>query len=149
MKLRKRPTLRAKRKGFGLIDVLLATVIVSVGLVATSRFFTAVYEQLIPNGEWGGLRRYVLAEAMLKAQAEGLRALRYVPPGSSACKLITEPAGSSYQLKVTQYPVTPGTNQELYYFDLSMDQHAQSLGMALSVSTLRSTVVMQYEKIGL
>ena len=73
-----------KRRGFGLIDVLLATVIVSVGLIATSRFFTAVYEQILPNGDWGGLRRYVLAEARLKAQAEGLRAMRAVPPGGPA-----------------------------------------------------------------
>jgi hypothetical protein len=143
-----RPRLK-KRKGFGLIDVLLATVIVSVGLIGTSRFFTAVYEQLIPNGEWGGLRRYVMAEAMLKAQAEGLRALRYVPPGGAACKLITEPAGSSYNMTVTQYPVTAGSNSELYYFDLDMQQHNQALGMTLSVSTLRSTVVRQDEKIGL
>jgi hypothetical protein len=138
-----------KRRGFGLIDVLLATVILSVGLIATSRFFTNVYEQLIPNGEWGGLRRYVLAETMLKAQAEGLRVIRYVPPGSAANKLITEPVGSSYQLNVTQYPVTPGNNAELYYFDLDMQHHNQSLGMTLSVSTLRSTVVLQDEKIGL
>lgn len=144
-----RPRLKPKkRRGFGLIDVLLATVIVSVGLVATSRFFTTVYDQLIPNGEWGGLRRYVIAEAMLKAQAEGLRALRYVPPGAVNCKLITEPAGSSYMLNLNQFPVTAGNDSELYYFDLDMQHRGQSVA-TLSVSTLRSTVVRQYEKIGL
>ena len=147
MRGRMRPTLK-KRKGFGLIDVLLATVIVSVGLIATSRFFTNVYDQLIPNGEWGGLRRYVLAEAQLKAQAQGQRAQRYGPPGAVNCKLVTAPAGSSYQLNINQFPVTAGTNSELYYFDLDMQHHGQSVG-TLSVSTLRSTVVRQYEKIGL
>jgi hypothetical protein len=137
------------RKGFGLIDVLLATVIVSVGMMATARLFTNAYEQLIPNGEWGGLRRYVIAEAMLKAQAEGLRALRYVPVGSTDCKLINEPPNSTYLLDVMQFPVTAGVNQELYYFDLDVQQHSQPLGMTLSVSTLRTTVVRQYEKIGL
>lgn len=137
-----------KRRGFGLIDVLLATVILSVGLVATSRFFTNIYSQLIPNGEWGGLRRYVLAETMLKAQSEGLRAMRYVPPGGAACKVITEPVNTSYQLNVNQFPVTAGTNSELYYFDLEMRHHGDSVA-TLSVSTLRSTVVRQNEKIGL
>lgn len=137
-----------KRRGFTLIEVALSVVIVSVGMMVGARFFSDIYEQLIPNGQLGGLRRYVLSEAMLKAQAEGLRVLRYVPAGSSNCKLVTEPAGSGYTLNVTQNPLLSGPAEELYYFDLTMTQNGQTVGQ-LSISTLRSTVVAQNEKIGL
>lgn len=139
---------RGARSGFTLIEVALAVVVVAIGLMASAQFFTNIYAQLIPNGEMGGLRRYAMSEAMLRAQAEGLRAIRYVPAGAANCKLITEPAGSRFALTVTQNPLQAGPNEELYYFDLTMKQNGDEVGV-ISISTLRSTVVAQNEKIGL
>lgn len=142
-----------QRRGMTLIDVALACVILSVGTIFLATYFTGVYEQLSPRGSTG-LRRYLLAEQMLKAQAEGLRLLRSIPIDPSLCKVITEPDGLNYDLTLTRTGVTPAEPaEELYFYDLTMSHtipggSAQAIG-TLSMSTLRSLNGGQDEKIGL
>lgn len=142
-----------KRKGISLIDVTLAAVILSIGTLGLATYFTNVYEQLSPRGSTG-LRRYLLSEQMLKAQAEGLRVLNPIPASASACKLITEPPGLGYSLGLTRFAVTPAeAGEELFFYDMTMTHTvpggtAQTIG-TLSMSTLRSLNGGQDDKIGL
>jgi hypothetical protein len=146
-----RPTFK-KRKGITLIDVTIAAVIMSVGTMFLATYFTNVYEQLSPRGSTG-LRRYLLAEQMLKAQAEALRVFNPMP-SVAASKVITEPAGLGYSLGITRFPVAPAqASEELLFHDLTMTHTipggaAQTIGV-LSVSTLRSLNGGQDDKIGL
>lgn len=146
--------LQARRKGFTLLEVAIATVIVTVGTLGMSVFFKNIYEQLSPRGETGGLRRYMMAEEMLRTQAEGLRALRQIPHTLSQCKLITEPPNMGYSLTLARTNGPTQANEQLYYFDVQMDHSiggsSRNIG-TLSMSTLRSIGNMegQNEKIGL
>lgn len=132
--------MRPRRRGFTLIEVMLACAIVAVGVLAMAPFYKNVYEQIVPRGEWGGLRRYMIAEEMLKAEAEGLRVLRYIPQLVEDCELVTPPAGTTYDLNISRTLADPAprTDLQLYYYDLEMRHHGQSVA-TLSVSTLRST----------
>lgn len=122
------------RRGFTLIEVALATVVLTVGILFASTFFTNVYEQLSPKGEYGGLRRYILAEQMLMAQAEAMRATKHINPGTA--KLVTEPAGSGYDLRVRMTQNGSNARQDYYFYDLEMRHGNQVIG-TLSLSTLR------------
>lgn len=128
---------RGARAAFTLLDVAIATVVLTIGTLGASRFFTGLYDQLSPKGGQGGLRRYLLAEEMLRAQAEGLRALRDIPVTDVQCKLVTEPPGMGYSMVInrTQAPAQP--HEQLYYFDLVMSHQNQVISQ-LSLSTLRA-----------
>lgn len=145
------------RRGFTLIEVTFATVVFTIGILLATRFVTSIYQQLMPAGDWSGLRRYMLAEELLATQAEGLRALRVISPVADSNKLVAGPPGSRYALGLTlsTAPVvahfgTTGahSHQQLYYVDLTVTHNGQAVG-ALTVSTLRSQVLGQDEKIGL
>ena len=138
-----------QRKGMTLIDVSLAVVVFTIGLMFFGRYFTGLADQLSPKGEFGGLRRYLMAEQMLKAQAEGLRVMRDIPSSAYMCKVVIEPPGAGYQMGIIQSPLVPAeADQEMYYFDLVMTHQGQAIG-TLSMSTLRSQVGGQDDKIGL
>lgn len=141
---------RGARLGFTLLDVAIATVVLTIGTLGASRFFTGLYDQLSPRGGQGGLRRYLLAEEMLRAQAEGLRSLREIPTTDVQCKLVTEPPGMGYSmiLSRTQAPTQP--TEQLYYYDLTMSHQGQVIAQ-LSLSTVRAIGDLrgQDEKIGL
>lgn len=124
----------ARRRGFTLIEVTLATVILIVGLLFSSLFFTNVYDQLSPKGEYGGLRRYLLAEQMLKAQAEGMRATERINP--VYIKLVTEPAGSNYDLNVDLMESEVNATAQYIIWDLEMNHKGQNIA-TLTMSTLR------------
>lgn len=125
------------RDGFSLLDVALATVIITSGTLFMGAYFRNVYEKLDPRGSYGGIRRYLMAEQMLRAQAEGLRVLQDIPADAGQCRLITPPSGSGYTLSVTQYKMpTTETNETLYYFDLAMTQDTAAVA-TISMSTLR------------
>lgn len=145
------------RHGFTLIEVSFATIVLTLGILLATRFVTAIYQQLMPAGDWSGLRRYMLAEELLTTQAEGLRALRVISPVPASNRLVSGPPGSRYQLGLTlsTAPVVAafGTtgesaHQQLYYVDLTVTHNGQTVG-ALTLSTLRSQVLGQHEKIGL
>lgn len=131
-------TLTARpRAGFSLIDVALATVIITSGTLFMGAYFRNVYDKLDPRGSYGGIRRYLIAEQMLRAQAEGLRVLQDIPADSGQCRLITPPSGSGYTLALTQFKMpTTETNETLYYFDLAMTQDTAAIA-TISMSTLR------------
>ena len=98
-------------------------------------------------------RRYLIAEQMLKAQAEGLRVLNPIP-AVAACKVISEPSGLGYDMQLTRYAVNPPeATEELFFFDLTMNHtvpgYAPQAISTLSISTLRSLTGGQDEKIGL
>src|SRR5687767_4253921 len=100
------------REGFSLLDVALATVIITSGTLFMGAYFRNVYEKMDPRGSYGGIRRYVLAEQMLKAQAEGLRVLEEIPSDAGLCRLVTPPAGAGYTLAIQQYAMpTTETNE--------------------------------------
>ena len=125
------------RAGFSLIDVALATVIITSGTLFMGAYFRNVYDKLDPRGSYGGIRRYLIAEQMLRAQAEGLRILQDIPADSGQCRLITPPSGSGYTLALTQFKMpTTETNETLYYFDLAMTQDTAAIA-TISMSTLR------------
>lgn len=139
-----------RRKGFTLLDVALAAVIMTVGTLFMSKFFSNIYDQLSPRGTWGGLRRYLMAEEMLRAQAEGMRTLRFIPLTDSQCKLVTEPPGMGYNMQLTRFQGPDMPNEQLYYYDITMDHNGQRIG-TLSMSTVRGTGAWEGEdeKIGL
>jgi hypothetical protein len=126
-----------KRKGFSLIDVLLATVVLTIGTLGIGKFVNVVYDQLAPSGPTSGLRRYLLGEEMLRAQAEGLRALQNIPPTAGDCKLVTEPPGMGYMLSVQRLdgPLVPTAQQ--YNWNVSISQDGQTIG-TISLSTVRA-----------
>lgn len=139
---------KGARAGVTFIDVALASVILMIGVLGTSSFFVNTYEQLSPRGDEGGLRRFLLAEQMLTAQAEGLRVLRVIPVDSvNDLKLVREPVGSKFVLNVQPTIVTNTTLQYVYY-DLVVTNSTNVVGR-LSMSTLRSAEVSQDEKIGI
>lgn len=125
------------RRGFSLIDVALATVIITSGTMFMGAYFRNVYDKLDPRGAYGGIRRYLIAEQMLRAQAEGMRVLQDIPADAGQCRLITPPSGSGYTLALTQFKMpTTETNETLYYFDLAMTQDNAAIA-TISMSTLR------------
>ena len=131
-----------KRKGFSLLDVALAAVVLIVGTMGMGQFFNSIYAQLTPTGSWGGLRRYLLAEEMLRAQAEGLRVMQTIPASEASCKLITEPPGLGYNLTVDRTAGPTSATAEEYYYDISIAQgpttsQQQTIG-AISMSTVRA-----------
>ncbi|MDB5095583.1 MAG: hypothetical protein JWM80_4 [Cyanobacteria bacterium RYN_339] len=140
------------RRGFTLLDVAFAAVILIVGTMAMGRFFTSIYTQLSPKGEWGGLRRYLLAEEMLRAQAEGLRVLHDIPLTDVQCKLVAEPVGMNYSMTITRTQAPAQLTEQLYYYDIIITQglNNQKIG-SLSMSTVRAIGSLggQDEKIGL
>lgn len=146
-----KPKIFKARPGMSLIDVALATVIATVSTLVAGQFFRNAYDQLSPRGDTGGLRRYLLSEEMLRAQAEGLRTLRTIPLTDQQCKLVTEPAGLKYSLTIARTRGPDRPNEELYYFDLSMSKAGVDLNQTISMSTLRSigSKEGQDEKIGL
>jgi hypothetical protein len=147
--MRLTPALK-KRPGVGLLDVALAAVLLIVGTLFTSQFFTTIFDELAPRGETNGLRRYLLAEEMLRAQAEGLRAMRTIPVTDAACKLVTEPPGQNYRLDVSRMAGPAASTQQLQFFKLEIQQNNQRIG-TLSMSTVRALGAWEGEdgKIGL
>lgn len=141
---------RRGRPGMSLIDVALATVIMTTTTVISAQFFRNVYEQLSPRSAQAGLRRYLLSEEMLRAQAEGLRTLRQIPLTEAQCKLLTEPPNMGYNLMLTRSRGPEHPSQQLYYYDLVMVHNGQRI-QQISMSTLRGigTKEGQDEKIGL
>lgn len=145
------------RAGFTFIEVLLAALIVAIGVMGTFQLLGAFYDKVAPGGPWGGLRRYIRAEELLRAQTEGLRALRTISP-VAASNLIVQPdpdAGYEVLLSLSREPVRRihgqdgrASFQQHFYVDVTVRHRGQAVG-TLSVSTLRSEVLGQYEKIGL
>ncbi len=149
--LRRKFAFGRARRGFSLLDVMFAAVTIAMGMLFIGRFFSSVFEQLNPRGTIGGLRRYLMAEEMLRAQAEGLRILQVIPTDAGMCRLITPPVGLGFTFVVTPYIAgSPGTDtaEKLHFFDLTMTHDGQTVG-TLGMSTLRSTVTNDLEKIGL
>lgn len=142
--------LRRARRGMNLLDVALATVIATTTTLVATQFFRGTYEQLSPLSPNGGLRRYLLSEEMLRAQAEGLRTLRVIPLTDAQCKLLSEPPKAGYNLTVSRTRAAAQADEELCYFELQMTHNGQPIH-TLSMSTLRSigTKEGQDEKIGL
>jgi hypothetical protein len=139
------------RPGFSFVDVMLSIVVLAMGLTAATRFFQGVYADLSPQAEGGGLRRYLLAERMLEAQAEGLRATRYTWPDNAAgkVKLITEPTGAGLQLVIGMPPAQTTAATQFLYYDLAIqDAHGGTVAQ-LSMSTLRAFSGGLDAKIGL
>lgn len=126
-----------KRKGFSLIDVVLATVVLTIGTLGMGKFFDVVFNDLSPTGPTAGLRRYLLGEEMLRAQAEGLRALQNIPPTAGDCKLVTEPPGLGYMLSVQRLDGPVVQTEQQYYWNVSITQNGQTIG-TISLSTVRA-----------
>lgn len=126
-----------RRPGFSLVDVALATVILSIGLVGASGFFTSVYAELSPQANGGGLRRYLMAEMLLKSQAEAMRATRFLAATPAEAKLVTEPAGCGLALNLAVS--SNDTTAALQYttYDLTVTDQNATIG-TLSVSALRA-----------
>jgi hypothetical protein len=141
---------RRGRRGMSLLDVALATVIATITTIVAAQFFRNIYEQLSPRSATAGLRKYILSEEMLRAQAEGLRTLRDIPLTDAQCKLLTEPPKMGYNLTIARSRGPSHPSQELYYYDLVMTHQGQKI-QELSMSTLRAigTKEGQDEKIGL
>lgn len=141
--------LRRPRGGYSLLDVALATVIITTGTLFMGVYFRQVYDTLSPRGSLGGIRRYMLAEQMLKAQAEGLRLLDTISTDEGANRLISPPNGLGFTLTITQYRMpSTQTNEQMYYFDLGMQNSGATIA-TLSMSTLRRTTGDTNVKIGI
>ena len=139
----------ACRPGFTLIEVALATVVLLAGTLFTALYFKNAFEVLDPRSEGGGLRRYLMAEHMLRCQAEGLRVLQAIPGDEGACRVVAPPTGSGYALGISQHGVTPTEADEtLYYFDLTVSRGGEAVS-TLSMSTLRRVPATADDKIGL
>lgn len=142
------------RDGFSLLDVALATVIITSGTMFMGAYFRNVYDRLDPRSTYGGIRSYLMSEQMLRAQAEGLRLLEEIPSDAGQCRLVTPPTG--YTLALTQYKMpTTETNETLYYFDMAVTPNTASIS-TISISTLRrhqvtisGSLVTPDDKIGL
>ncbi|MEB3196730.1 MAG: prepilin-type N-terminal cleavage/methylation domain-containing protein [Candidatus Sericytochromatia bacterium] len=143
-----RRRLRA-RKGFTLIEITLAVLVVAGGLMAVATYFRNAVSLIDPKGNTGGVRRYLMAEQILRAEAEGLRVLQDVPADAGACRLVAPPDDSGFVLGVTQRRETPTeANAELLYMDLSVTHQSQTVA-TLTISTLRRKPASLDEKIGL
>lgn len=137
-----------RREGFTLIEVLLATVILAIGLMGISAFYSRELDALSPSNGQGGLRRYLLAEEMLKANAEGLRATQYVWQDTSKCVLVTPPTGSGYTI-TDSFPATSVTGTQQYLLhDLTVTQSGSTVAQ-LTITTLRNFSGGSDVKIGL
>ncbi|MDB5097590.1 MAG: hypothetical protein JWM80_2011 [Cyanobacteria bacterium RYN_339] len=140
-----------RRHGFSFIDVVLAMVIVALGTLGATQFFSSVYTDLSPQGTGGGLRRYLLAEGMLKAEAEALRATRFTWPDNTTgkVKMITEAPGAGFTLTIGMPPAQTTALTQFLYYDLAVtDASGNTLGQ-LSLSTLRAFSGGLDAKIGL
>ena len=145
------------RPGFTLVEVALAAVVIMVGSIGAYKVLGLLYEQLAPGGEFGGLRGYMVAEQLLQAQAEGLRVLQTISPVAASNKLVRERPAGGFLLEVLMpaealvrhgAPGDAVAGVQLAYFDLVAKHRGRVVGV-LSLSTLRSTVPGQPEKIGL
>jgi prepilin-type N-terminal cleavage/methylation domain-containing protein len=142
-------TQRGKRDGFTLIEVACAVIVLVVMLLGASVYFRNLFAQLDPRGPSGGLRRFLVAEQLLRAQAEGLRVLQTIPADAGSCRLVAPPAGTGFALSVEQSRVEPvEVNAELYYMDVSVAHEGKTVS-TLSISTLRRKPEAIDEKIGL
>ncbi|MEB3285185.1 MAG: hypothetical protein VKN33_07865 [Candidatus Sericytochromatia bacterium] len=142
-------TREGRRAGFTLIEVAFAVIVLVMMLLAASVYFRNLFVQLDPRGPSGGLRRFFVAEQLLRAQAEGLRVLPSIPADAGACRLVAPPTGTGYALSIVQSRVEPTeVNAELYYMDISVAHEGQVVSQ-LSVSTLRRKPEAIDEKIGL
>ena len=132
---------RRKRKGMTLIEVALATVVLVVGLMGISSFFSNIWTQLSPQDGEGGLRRYLLAEEMAKANAEALRGTRFVfedmDATAGASTLIDPPPNSDYEMDVTQEAVSSNATEQYILFDIDV-MHKDDEVTGLTMSTLRN-----------
>lgn len=137
------------RGGFTLIEVALAALLFVMSTTFAAVYFKNAFEALDPRGDAGGLRRYMMAEHMLRCQAEGLRVLQRVPADAGSCRVVAPPAGSGYTLGVTQHSVSPTEAAEtLYYFDFTVTRGGKPVS-TLSMSTLRRVPDTVDDKIGL
>ena len=136
------------RRGFTLIEVLLASVVLTIGLLGISAFYSHELDALNPANGQGGLRRYLLAEEMLKANAEGLRATQYIWQDTGKCTLVTPPSGSGFSIS-DSFPATrvTGTQQYLIH-DLTVTQSGSTVAQ-LTITTLRNFSGGSDVKIGL
>lgn len=130
-----------KRKGITLIEVTLATVVLVVGMMGISAFFSNIWGQLSPQDGEGGLRRYLLAEEMAKSNAEALRGTRYVwedtDGDAEQSELITPPPNSNYDMEVTQEAVASNATEQYILFDIDVKHRTDEVG-GLTMSTLRN-----------
>jgi hypothetical protein len=78
-----------KRKGMTFLEVVLGVSVLTVGLLGISVLFGSVFDQLTPKT--GGLRRYLLAEEILKAQAEALRTKQYLFTTTFSASILFNP----------------------------------------------------------
>jgi hypothetical protein len=137
------------RGGFTLVEVALSAIILVAGTVFAATYFTNALEALDPRGNVGGMRRYLMAEHMLRCQAEGLRVLQRVPADAGSCRVVSPPVGSNYALSVRQHAVTPTEAAEtLFYFDFTVTHGGREVA-TLSTSTLRRIPDTVDDKIGL
>lgn len=145
------------RAGFTFVEVIQAIIVVTVGVVGTYQLIGALYEQLAPNGPWGGLRRHIRGEELLRAQCEGLRALRSISPVAASNVVVVPDAASGYEVELlmSREPVVRlhgddgrASGQQYFFADVSVRHRGQRLG-TLSMSTLRTLQLDQPEKIGL
>ncbi|MEB3222234.1 MAG: hypothetical protein VKS61_09170 [Candidatus Sericytochromatia bacterium] len=137
------------RGGFTLIEVALAALLFVAGTTFAAVYFKSAFEALDPRAEAGGLRRYMMAEHMLRCQAEGLRVVQRVPADAGSCRVVAPPTGSGYSLEVTQHSVTPAEAGEvLHYFDFTVSRGGKAVS-TLSMSTLRRVPDTVDDKIGL
>ncbi|MDB5100475.1 MAG: hypothetical protein JWM80_4896 [Cyanobacteria bacterium RYN_339] len=136
------------RPGYSLIDVALASVIVAVGMMGASRFFTSVYADLSPQANGGGLRRYIMAEGLMKAQAEAMRATRFLAATPAEAKLVMEPAKCGLVLNVTVSSVDTTPALQYATYDLVVTDQNSTIG-TLSISCLRALSGSINGKVGL
>lgn len=137
-----------KRAGFSLVDVALATVVIALGTLGASRFFTGVYEELSPQANGGGLRRYIMAETLLKAQAEAMRATQYMPATAADAKLVTEPPNAGFTLSISVPTDVSTTYMQYTFYDMSVTDQNNTIAQ-LTVSCLRAFSGGVDAKIGL
>lgn len=130
-----------KRQGITLIEVTLATVVLVVGLMGISSFFSTIWSQLSPQDGDGGLRRYLLAEEMAKSNAEALRGTRYIweqPTGEATrSEFVEPPPNSDYDMVVEQAAVASNATEQYVIFDIDVNHNADEVA-GLSMSTLRN-----------
>lgn len=140
---------RSQRAGFTLIEVAFAVVVLVMMLLGASIYFRNLFVQLDPRGPSGGLRRFLVAEQLLRAQTEGLRVLPSIPADAGSCRLVAPPPGTGFALSIEQLRVEPvEVNAELYYMDISVAHEGKTVS-TLSISTLRRKPEAIDEKIGL
>lgn len=141
-----------KRKGITLIEVTLATVVLVVGLMGISSFFSNIWTQLSPQDGEGGLRRYLLGEEMAKSNAEALRGSRYLWEDqdgfATQAELVDPPPNSNYDLEVTETAVASNATEQYILFDIDV-KHKNDQVTGLTMSTLRNYAGGASVRIGL